>query len=339
MENRHKKKIILWYRVLLFACLVISIPGCQDSSPSLLSDDRVPQVTSLEQEALHVIRAALADMDAVARVNAIEVVCTTGRVELMPQVQQLLQDQIVPVRYAAALAVGDLQYAPAQRMLYPLLKDRDSNVIIAASYAMGRLGATQYLEVIRKTIEDMDQEVRANSAFLLGKIGDRGALRLLKWAQEDKNSSEKVRFQAMEARARLGDEDVLQRLWAIVLSTYADDRVLGIRAIGALGTRRARDIIATKLDDQVLEVRLVAAEQLGMLGDATGEPEVLEVFQKNLTAGMDRLSAQRVNVLVSLAIGHIGTPTLTKYLSRLLKNESKYVQIAAAKAVFQTKIR
>jgi len=294
MENRHKKKVILLFRVLFFACLVISIPGCQDSSPSLSPDDRVSQPTSLEQEAFRVIQAALGDMDAQARVNAIEVISTTGRVELMPLVQPFLQDQIVSVRNAAALAVGDLQYTPAQTMLFPLLKDQDSNVIIAASYAMGRLGATQYLGVIRTAIESPDQRVRANSAFLLGKIGDRGALRLLKWAQEDKNSSDMVRLVAMEARARLGDEEVLERLWAIVLSAYADDRVFGLRAIGALGTRRARDIIATKLDDPVLEVRLVAAEQLGMLGEATGEPEVLEIFQKNLTAGMDRLSAQRV---------------------------------------------
>jgi HEAT repeat protein len=339
MENKRKRKAVPIYRVLLFACWAVLIPGCQDSTPSLSPDDQVTKVSSLEQEAIQVIQQALVDQAAVARVNAIEVVGITGRIDLMPQVQQLLQDPFVPVRYAACLAVGDLRYTPAQRLVYPLLEDRDSNVIIAASYAMGRLGATQYLEVIRKAIEDKNQEVRSNAAFLLGKIGDRGALRLLKWAQEDKNSSDKARFQALEARARLGDEDVLQRLWAIVFSAYADDRVVGIRALGALGTRKAREIIMTKLDDPILEVRLVAAEQLGLLGDKTGEPEVLAVIQKNQTAGMDQIGRERVHVLLALAIGHIGTPSLTKYLPLLLKNESKFVRIAAAKAVFQSKMR
>lgn len=339
MENKSGRKAVPIYHVLLFACLAVLIPGCRGSSTSLLSDAQATKMSSLEQEAIRIIQEALADPDAVARVHAIEVVGTTGRIDLMPQVQQLLQDPFVPVRYAAALAVGDLQYAPAQRLLYPLLEDRDSNVVIAASYAMGRLGATQYLEVIRKAIEDKDQEVRANAAFLLGKIGDRGALRMLKWAQEDMNSSEKVRLVAMEARARLGDEDVLKRLWALVFSAYADVRVVGIQAMGALGTRQAKEIIMTKLDDPVLEVRVVAAEQLGMLGDTTGEPEVLEVFQKNLTAGMNSIARERVNKLVALAIGHIGTPTLTKYLPQLLKNESKFVRIAAAKAVLQLKMR
>lgn len=339
MENRHKRKATPICQVLLVACSAVFIPGCHDSSPSLLEDDRATKVTSTEREALQIIQGALADPDAVARVNAIEVVATTERIELMPRVHRLLQDQFVPVRFAAALAVGDLQYAPARKSLYPLLKDPDSSVVVAASYAMGRLGATQYLQVIREAIESKDQEVRANAAFLLGKIGDRGALRILKRAQEDEYSSDKVRFQALEARARLGDEDVLKRLWAIVYSAYADDRIMGIRAMGALGTRRAREILVTKLDDPVLEVRVAAAEQLGMLGDTTGEPEVLEVFQKNLTAGMDRIASERVNVLVALAIGHVGTPALTKYLPQFLRNESKFVRIAAAKAVFQSKMR
>jgi HEAT repeat protein len=339
MENKPGRKAVPIYRVLLLTCSAVVLTGCQDSSPPLSPDDQMTMMSSLEQEAIQVIREALADPAAVARVNAIEVVGTTGRVDLMPQVQQLLQDPFIPVRYAACLAVGDLQYTPAQRMVYPLLKDRNSNVIIAASYAMGRLGATQYLEVIRKAIEDRNQEVRANAVFLLGKIGDRGALRSLKWAQGDNNSSDKVRFQALEARAKLGDEDVLQRLWAIVLSGYADDRVMGIRAMGALGTRKAKEIIMTKLDDPVLEVRLVAAEQLGMLGDQTGESQVLDVIQKNQIAGMDQMARERVTVLLALAIGHIRTPTLTKYLPLLLKNESKFVRIAAAKAVFQSKMR
>jgi HEAT repeat protein len=89
------------------------------------------------------------------------------------------------------------------------------------------------------------------------------------------------------------------------------------------------------LDDEILEVRLTAAEQLGTLGDNTGELEVLDVFDKDLTAPMDKEGRERVNVLTAMAIGRIGTPRLVKFLPDLLKNESKFVRIAAAKAVFQ----
>jgi hypothetical protein len=105
--------------------------------------------------------------------------------------------------------------------------------------------------------------------------------------------------------------------------------------MGALATVQARDALITMLDDDILEVRLVAAEQLGMLNSSIGELEVLDVFTKNLTAGLDRNGLERVNVLTALAIGRIGTPQLTNFLPQLLKNQSKSVHIAAAKAVFQ----
>ena len=219
------------------------------------------------------------------------------------------------------------------------MKDKDVNVIIAASYAMGRLGSTEYFEVIRKALNSNDQTVKSNAAFLLGKSGDKSSLNLLKSVQENENSSDKVRFQILEARARLGDEEVLQKLWAIVYSAFADDRILGIRAIGLLGTSKARDILVTKLDDNVLEVRLTAAEQLGKLHDRIGEEEVLDVFEKNLTVGLDREASERANVLTALAIGQICSPALEKFLPQLLKNESKFVRIAAAKAVFQCKMK
>jgi HEAT repeat protein len=125
----------------------------------------------------------------------------------------------------------------------------------------------------------------------------------------------------------------------MLISAYADDRVVGIRAMGALGTEQAKNALITMLDDGVLEVRLAAAEQLGKLQDPIGEPEVLQVFTKNLTAGLDKESLERVNVLTALAIGQIGTKPLTKYLPQLLKDESGFVRIAAAKAVFQYAMR
>jgi HEAT repeat protein len=43
--------------------------------------------------------------------------------------------------------------------------------------------------------------------------------------------------------------------------------------------------------------------------------------------------------MTALAIGQIGTPNLTRYLPDLMENESKFVRLAAAKAVFQTSTR
>jgi HEAT repeat protein len=338
-KKQNRKKIVASiFHALFCVCVTIIVFGCEGSSQTL-GGFYDTDITSLQAQANQIIQNSLDDTNPVARVNAIEVIATTGQFKLMPKVQRLLQDEFTPVRFAAALAVGDMRYSQAKSSLNPLLKDKDVNVIIAASYAMGRLGSTEYFKVLRKAINSNDQTVRANAAFLLGKTGDKSSLDLLKKAQEDRNSSDKVRFQILEARARLGDEEVLQRLWAIVFSAFADDRIMGIRAMGLLGTSKARDILVTKLDDTILEVRLVAAEQLGKLQDRIGETEVLSVFEKNLTAGLDREAIERANVLTALAIGEICTPDLEKFLPQLLKNESKFVRIAAAKAVFQCKTK
>jgi len=336
--QKHKNIVASIVYVLLFGCPAVFFFGCEESSQPMLGDDYFDNIASTQVEAYRIIQNALNDTNPMARVNAIEVVATTGQIKLMQKVQRLLQDEFTPVRFAAALAVGDLQFSPAKNQVSLLLKDKDINVIIAASYAMGRLGSTEYFEVIRKAINNSDQTVKANAAFLLGKTGDKGALNLLKSAQEDKNISDKVRFQILEARARLGDDEVLQKLWAIVYSAFADDRIMGIRAMGLLGTSKARDILVTKLDDSVLEVRLAAAGQLGKLRDRIGETEVLDVFEKNLAAGLDREASERANVLTALAIGEICSPALEKFLPQLMKNESKFVRIAAAMAVFQCKM-
>jgi len=324
---------------LLLVCLAVFVFGCEDSSESMLGDFYVTDVTTPEAEAFQIIQNALADTNPLAKVNAIEVIATTGQVKFMPQVQRLLQDEFTPVRFAAALAVGDLKYSYAKNPVSRLLKDKDVNVIIAASYAMGKLGSTEYFEVIRKALNSNDQTVKSNAAFLLGKTGDKSSLNLLKSVQEDENTSDKARFMILEARARLGDEEVLQKLWAIVYSAFSDDRRMGIIAMGLLGTSKARDILVTKLDDNVLEVRLAAAGQLGRLRDRIGEEKVLDVFDKNLTAGLDREANERANLHTALAIGEICTPALEKNLPQLLKNESKFVRIAAAKAVFQCKMK
>ena len=46
----------------------------------------------------------------------------------------------------------------------------------------------------------------------------------------------------------------------------------------------AKNALIRMLDDDILEIRLAAAEQLGVFKDPIGEVKVLEVFEKNLPA-------------------------------------------------------
>jgi HEAT repeat protein len=292
-------------------------------------------VAELVPEAKRIIKEGLSDSEPLIRANTIEVIATTRQIKEMPKVQRLLQDDFVPVRFAAALAIGDSEYALAKNSVKRLLKDQDENVRIAADYALCKLGAGSGFELVRKAIASSDQTVRANAVLLLGKSGDRNSLKVLYWVLRNKDSDDKVRFNAVEAIAMLGDERIYPKAWANLINIHGENKYTGIRAMGALGTEEAKNALITMLDDDVLEIRLMAAEQLGMLGETTGEAEVLKVFTKNLTAGLDKVELERVNTLTALAIGRIGTANLTKFLPQFLKDESKSVRIAAAKAVIQ----
>jgi len=327
----------LTVQALLFFGVILLTCGCEEVLKQTPVKPPVAGAAAGGQlsEAARIILESLSDEDPSVRVIAIEVVAATGQIRMVPRVERLLRDKFVQVRFAAALAIGDLQYSLARKSVQQLLKDRDPNVKIAASYAMIRLGYPQYSKVLIKAITSKNQTVRANSALILGKLGDRSALNLLHWAIKQDDSDDKVLFQAAESIAMLGDEQIVPKLWAMLISVYADDRLMGIKAMGQLRTAKAKNAIITMLDDPILEIRLAAAEQLGELGDTIGEREVLDVFEKNLTAGMEKEDIELVNMRVALAIGQIGTSSLTKYLPQLLIDESKFVRLAAAKATFQ----
>jgi HEAT repeat protein len=329
---------------------ILSVFGCgQTAQPSrspAKSTPTTPTHTSpppassdLAAQARQIVIEGLADADPQIRANAVEVVASTREVRLMPQVQKLLADPVVPVRFAAVLAVGDLEYGPAKNDVAPLLNDANPNIKIAASYAMSRLGKPDCYKDICTALASGDQTVRANAALLLGKSGQKDGTRLLYWTLQRDDSSDMVVLQTAEAIAMLGDHRIYPKLWTRLISAYADDRVIGIRAMGALGTDEARSAIVTMLDDPVPEVRLAAAEQLGKLGDSGGEAEVLAIFEKNLMAGMDIQGQQRVKMLAAMAIGEIGTEPPARHLPQLLQDPLKTVRLAAAKAVLRRTLK
>ena len=328
--------------VIIFCVLityVVIVCGCGQQGPIALNSSGQLVAKPLVSRAKMIIKEGLSDEDPYVRVNAIEVVAATRQSRLMPVVRRLLNDKIVPVVFAAVLATGDMEYVLAEGDIKRLLKAKNENIKIAAAYTLIKLGSAGKIGIIRKAIASKDQTVRANAALLLGRIGDKDSLKFLYWALRNDNSKSKVRFQAAEAIAMLGDEKIYPKLWTMLISTYADDRVMGIKAMGALRTEKAQSTIVSMLDDDVLEVRLAAAEQLGKSGDNTGEPEVLDVFSKNLIPNRDVRARQRVKVWTALAIGQIGSKALTKFLPRLLSDESKFVRIAAAKAVLQLQMK
>jgi HEAT repeat protein len=109
---------------------------------------------------------------------------------------------------------------------------------------------------------------------------------------------------------------------------------MGIRGMGALGTNEAREAIQTMLQDDVIEIRLCAAEELGKLGDKSGMNQLVMYFQTN----PDLNQATMATGMAIMAIGRLQAVNLTGYLDKALDSQSTYLRLAAAQSVlFLTK--
>ena len=326
---------------MIFALGFVFIFGCTDenigkapSVPGSRSD-----LQRYKKQAVEVVRISLMDKNALVRNHAIEVAASANTTQLMPTVLKLTKGRAVPVRFAAAMAMGDVRYSASEYTLKKMLQDEDENVRIAAAYSLMKLGNANLQDKLLAALAGNDRTVRANAALLIGKLGYKPALGALYAVVNDPESSDMVRIQAVESIAMLGDEKIYQHLWAMLISKYADDRIMGIRAMGALGTLDAKNAIMTLLyhsdedpGDEDIDVRLCAAEQLGRLSSKAGESEVLNYFS-DVSHSLDKLPSSRANQFAIMAIGRINSIRLNRYLPKLLFNPNKDLKLAAAQSL------
>ena len=315
----------------IILCMVI-LTGCinEEGDFNIIPQPPAIKVSQLEAKAVKIVREALANENPSIRSHAIEIAASANRRELMPKVLNLLKDEYIRVRFAAAMAIGDMDYSAGEYAVKSLLNDSNPNAKIAAAYALARIGKKEHALQIREALKSDDQTIRANAALLLGKLGDKKYLPALYEMLRDQNSTINSMLQAVEAIAMLGDDKVYKdKLWPLLISKYADDQIIGIRGMAALNTKDSKNAIITMLDKEILEVRLYAAQQLGKIGDKQGQIEVADYFAR---PEMDFDEETAANVHATMAIGTIGGDSLTKYLPKLLQSQSRNIRLFAAQS-------
>lgn len=318
----------------LFSIVLIALfaAGCaeQQANNSTASAENTVRIQSLKPRAKIILEKGLKSENGQLRSAAIEVTVETGQKDMLPHITRLTTDPVVPVRFNATIALGDMRCLSCEKIIRKGLNDPDVNVRIAAAYSLAKLNQPQFVEMIRAAAKSSNQTVRANAALLLGKLGNPDNIELLYEVLQANDSVDKVRLQAVESIARLGDERMYRsKLWALLISKFADDRVIGIRGMGALDTAESRNAIISTLDDDVQEVRLVAAEQLARLDNKRGEEQVYLYFQTQ----PDLNKTDMANQTAVMAIGPLNSSRLNTQLPKALDSQSPYIQLLAARSV------
>ncbi len=300
------------------------------------------------------LRQAAEDPDPVTRANAIEALSQTVSVKAAPVFKQALDDEYPTVRFAAAMALGDVQYEPAKTTLQRMAKDKaederaepDKRVLCAVIYALHRLGDMSFTGELGGLLGDPEKEVRANAAMVMGKLGEPSAVFPLRRFLIDEQDTA-VQLQIVEALAMLGDSANILRLEAYTKTQFLEDRLVAISAMECVQSPRSVVVLREMFHQrQPPRVRVAAAGALAHLGEtnlqaywfcsrAAKDPQrvLREGYRrKGEGAGVVINSLQRLAVI---SLGWMNRESAVDILHPLLDSEDGGVRVAAAMSILR----
>jgi HEAT repeat protein len=214
-----------------------------------------------------------------------------------------LKDKEPGPRAAAAEALGLLQADPEEIVpaLVDALNDADGTVRLYTIMSLGRYGEKAHRAVAAlATIVTKDNvvDVRRKAAEALGQVGaaaKSAAPALVEALQKDKDKD--VRRWAAIALTKIGADareevPTLVKVLAEVLEKEQDRFVRSnvVHALGKLGKDAVEPLKKCLQTDVVIEVRLAAIEELGMIGPDAKDDVVIRLLT---TATRDGRSAVR----------------------------------------------
>ena len=316
--------------ILLISILLITTSFAADSKKA----SRETKLATPYEQSIEILEAAISSTNPMIRMEAIEAIALSRSRQLYPLIEERLSDTVDAVRFVAIIAVGDIRYSQATEKLNVFFEKGNENERVAASYAFLKLGDSdpEYHRILVKALQSGDSTTSANAALVMGKLGSEKYVGLLKWVLLNRSGDDKTQIQAVDSLSQLGYDDIDSKAWALMISKRADDRVMGIIAMYNLATYDSRNAIKTMLDDDVLEVRIVAAGRLAALKDNTGFDVIKNFFESDLATLSDE---DRIRALIhSLdAIRFSKDLELAEYLPQFLTDKDETVRIHSALAI------
>jgi len=288
--------------------------------------------------------------DNVARAQAIEAIAETLGDQEGELFLEALGDENPAIRFAAAMAIGDVRYAPAKPYLLKMAADKKVEpnrfVFCAVIYALYQLSNTDYTGHLGRLVFDREKEVRASAVLAMGKMGEPSAIELLKklYAQEQDPT---VRLRAVEAMAMLGDLRSVNLLEAYTKSQFMDERIDAITSMARAPGPRTVFVLQQILSNQRQQpyVRIAAAEALGRLGKADEQAYELCVLAAQDPEGMLRrqtgsavvgeVQVASLQQLAAHALGWIGRVSAVRVLQPLLNSQRNGVRVASAASILR----
>lgn len=304
----------------------------------------VPPGGVARDNAVSLLRQAIASPSALVRANAIEAVGPAGigdRTLTAEFVQIGLADLNRGVRFVSAMNVGLLGLCEQAMLVEPLLRDDAASVRASAIFALSRCGRPVDPTPLAAMLLSDDAEARSNAALVLGELGNPTAVPMLRQSLGrgmPMVSPARVRIvelQVAEAQVKLGDARAADPIRAALFSPpeQSEYAALACQVLGRVKDESAvsaleRLIGAEGPDERAPEVKLAAAVALAELGRSRPAHTDLAI---------ELTSSERADVRAQAAtsLAKLRDPRGLPAVERLLTDSNPQVQVAAAGAVVQ----
>lgn len=328
--------------ILLVGVIAAGCAGNGQGKPAPVADRQIPapkeppappavrneQIDpALQTAARAELNAALASKDPLIHMHAVEAAQNTVGAKEPSIYLSALDDTAAQVRFAGAMAIGQLQTSQAKPQLLQMVNDTNPLVRVAVRFALHRLGDTTLSKEFETTAHDLEWQTRCETARVLGLLGEPTAVRVLKPMLRDREDS--VRLQAADSLWRLGSQDGLRTLVSASASGYPDDQMIALLGLAGPKDRRVLGHLRAALTADYTEVCLVAARAMGTCGSDAGYA---------IATDGAKSKDPRHRLLAAIAFGAIGRSDSQPYLAELLKDkDSADVRLGAAQALLQLK--
>jgi sialidase-1 len=270
--------------------MATSGPAAQPASPELSPE--------LRDKALGVLREGLKSEEFWPAMHAAEALTIAGkgsevRQALAPLLETERDDQHLcglgreltraGDRFKAQMMLGilasdnDYGHVHAAESLYKVAEIGDGRLLrqamqqtanlrlrAMAAAALARCGSPRALAVVRELGESDDAETRKLAAWILARLGTKEDLPLLRKLEPQATDAIGKAY-VWFALAMLGDEQGRQKLAESLQSTDPAVRTYAAEMAGHSRLKSAHDVLVRLLDDEVLDVRVRAAQSLFLL--------------------------------------------------------------------------
>ena len=301
------------------------------------------------------------DSTLTVRESAITAVGRLGDRAAVPALLRLLKDPADNIKIAAVTSLGSLHATDAVDELVAALESGSPSLKAKAAVSLGQIArapdtdkkiARLAMRALVKQLSDGSLKGPAKEALLLagpvavpslvahleGKLeGDPTTAVMLLRDIGDPRATEVLiteldrgrinRELVLSALSRAGDQRALVPVLDLLSDPDASVRLHAMRALQPMLTHdsMAADVLVDRLSDRNIEVRVLAAQYLGLMGAKVAVPELsnlAEASQKN------RLRAAAIE-----ALGDIKDKRATKVLIKILREGPSSLRIPAANAL------